>query len=708
MAAADDASIDLRIVNEFAVSMLAQHTLPDLLWSMAAQIGRVLEFEDCVIYLVAGDVLVQSAAYGVKNPVQREIHAPIEIPIGEGIVGRAASTQQTQYVADVRNDPDYISDQFVGRSELAVPIRYAGQALGVIDAESSKLDGFSEQDRIRVQWLANVAASRIAGAIADQERRQAQHDLKLANEHLERRVARRTRELSDAVQRLESEVRYREGLETELAARKRYLDITLRSIADALIAVDLDGRIEFVSDAAPEIFGYAHEAMLGQDFAGLLGGRSPRDGRSSIIDAAGRKRTVSVASAEIRDSDGQERGRVFVIRDTSAEDSLLSEAMRTQQLESLGLLAGGIAHDFNNLLLAIEGNLSIAQEDAPEEIELQNSLGAAQAACQRARELPQLLLTLAKGGAPILTEDCSLAELVRECVDLSLIGSDLDTEIRIPAELPQLEIDRKQVALALNQLLLNARQAMPSGGTIHVSARSLPQETEQSGWFIELSIRDEGRGIPEDARSRIFEPYFTTRSEGRGLGLTIAHRIAARHGGSLDLRHAKVGAEFVLRLPCHPAAAPGVGPSVMSPAPRPARILVLDDEQPIRMMLGRMLERLGYQATLAECGNQAVELVRDAERLGRPFDLGLLDLTLPGGLGGKQVLDQLRQWGIQLPALVMSGYSSDAAVADPIGHGFLAALQKPFHLSDIRRLLSQALSGAFDQEARRRRQERSG
>ncbi len=717
----DRAEADLRTVNAFAISLLQQNTLEDLLWSMTESIGRLLGFEDCVIYLLEGDRLVQAAAYGALAPESREIVNPILLRLGEGIAGNVARTGEAEIVRDTREDKRYVADDFGGLSELTVPILFEGRVLGVIDTERSWVDGFNEADRDVLQSIANIASSRIASALAARERRKAEAALKRAHDELERRVGERTAELRRAVEELEQENAERRKVEEALAREKERLAVILRSIGEGIIAADRGGRILFLSDAAESLVGWPREEALGQPLRDVFqiwrdgkervrddpmtrvlsaaAGISEPASRRVLVRRDGSERLITGTGAPIlSEEEGTVIGVVLVLRDVTHEQRVEEEAMKAQKLESLGILAGGIAHDFNNLLTTILGNVNLAQRYVPDEGLEAEVLAEAHEACLRARDLTKQLLTFASGGAPVKRTG-SIVDLLRDSVRFALRGSNVRCEFSIADDLHPVDMDAGQINTVLNNLVINADQAMPEGGLIQVSARNQvldPDATGGGGSAVLISIEDHGGGIPAEYLEKIFDPYFTTKGkDGTGLGLSTAYSIVREHGGTLTVdSEPGVGATFHLRLPASEKAIP-LPPPIPLLIPSAAgggRILLMDDEETVLASVTQMLQLLGYQVTVARDGEEAVRLFTEAHQASDPFKAVVLDLTIPGGMGGKEVIPHLQAVDPDVRAVVASGYCNDPVMADYLSYGFRGIIEKPFNIRELGQVVAEAVA----------------
>ncbi|MEC7584727.1 MAG: ATP-binding protein, partial [Planctomycetota bacterium] len=368
---------------------------------------------------------------------------------------------------------------------------------------------------------------------------------------------------------------------------------------------------------------------------------------------------------------------------------------RSRQLQSLGVLAGGIAHDFNNLLTVMTGSFSLLTEnhDVPEEQQAICQDGLA--ATARAKALTQQLLTFSRGGAPLLRPG-SIGDIINESARFIMRGSDIRCVIDLPDDLWQVEMDPDQISQVISNLLLNAKQASAKGSTITIRGRN--RETVNHGRIeprsVEIEICDQGRGIPQDRIPSIFDPYFSTKEGGSGLGLATSSSIVKRHGGQL-MAQSTEGHGTTMRF-FIPATSAQVTDAATRPAREPAnesfRVLVMDDEAQVRTVLGRMLEHLGHQPTFARDGEEALEVYAQALGEGRPIEVVLMDLTVPGGMGGQETIARLRHLDPRARAIVVSGYSNDPVLANHQDHGFCARLAKPVSIKD----LAQALSRAAD------------
>jgi PAS domain S-box-containing protein len=387
-------------------------------------------------------------------------------------------------------------------------------------------------------------------------------------------------------------------------------------------------------------------------------------------------------------------------RDTTERKRNEEERLTTSKLESLGTLAGGIAHDLNNILTVISGNIGLAQVEAsPDAGSLLLYLSKADQAAQHAAHLSSQLLTFSKGGAP-LKRVVSISGVLSHAAEFSLYGSNLRADIAIPVDLWKSEVDPGQIEQVVNALLLNAREAMPHGGTVRIAAHNVLLEEKAgtplpAGRYIKVMIADRGEGIPKDLATKIFDPYFTNKPTGSGLGLSISYSIVKKHGGILQLENSsREGSTFSFYLPATERDATPLEPPVSERAFNfnHQKVLVMDDEAAIRDLTSQLLGTLGYEVTVVPDGLEAVKVYERAMRKGENFQAVILDATIRGGMGGLATIERLRKVDANVNAIVCSGYSDEAALSQFLAYGFRSALPKPF----TRRELADALQRAFE------------
>jgi nitrogen-specific signal transduction histidine kinase/CheY-like chemotaxis protein len=377
---------------------------------------------------------------------------------------------------------------------------------------------------------------------------------------------------------------------------------------------------------------------------------------------------------------------------------LEAQLIQAQKMEAIGTLAGGIAHDFNNLLGGVFGYIDMARESAEsgDMAGARQCLALAMGAFERTKALTNQLLTFSKGGAPV-KRTVDLAPLLRETATFALAGANVEADFRIAADLWHCDVDAFQISQVIDNLIINARQAMPGGGSIVIEGQNLPPGAPlpaalKPGLYVRISVRDQGTGIAPEHLPRIFEPFFTTKQKGSGLGLATSYSIVARHGGHI-LAQSELGkgTTMTVFLPASASARVQSRPAASTTHQGHGRVLLMDDEPHIRDVTSRMLTSMGYQVTAAADGKQAEELFSTAWRQGQGFDLVMLDLTVPGGLGGKELVARLRALAPQTKIIATSGYSEDPVMADPRAFGFSGKIAKPYTRAELALVLQSVM-----------------
>lgn len=514
------------------------------------------------------------------------------------------------------------------------------------------------------------------------------------------------------------DVTTRKLAERALAEEKERLAVTLRSIGEGVITTDMEGRIVLMNKAAEELIGWTQEEARKRPLKDVFviidkktrklyedplrkvlrsrgaGGLT----RTMLIDRNGKEHIISDTGAHIRDRSNRIMGTVLVFRDITDKIRIEEEMIKSNKIESIGVLAGGIAHDFNNILTTILGNSSLAVmyiKNGNKEKVLDRLLDIEKASLQ-ARDLTQQLLTFARGGEPVV-KTVSIAGLLKDTVGFILSGSNVCCEFLIPDNLWNIEVDEGQISQVINNLVINAKQAMPEGGMLKIKAHNVseisdPRPPLKSGRYIKISIEDTGLGIPEENLSRIFDPYFTTKPKGTGLGLATAYSIIKKHNGYIDVKSKPgEGTNFSIYLPGSNNKLLE-NKKVQSSETHDGNILIMDDEKAVREVVGMMLNHLGYNVSYAGGGSEALELYIKAMESGWTFDAVIMDLTIPGGMGGRDAVKKFLEIDPDVKAIVSSGYSNDTVMADYKEYGFKAIIAKPYSIEELSRVLHNVIS----------------
>ncbi len=502
----------------------------------------------------------------------------------------------------------------------------------------------------------------------------------------------------------------RKRSEQLVASEREQLAVTLRSIGDGVITTDIRSNVVLINRVAERLTGWTQADAAGKSILDVFRVVDERTGEPRVcpvervletrtvcemegavlVARDGSNRIITDSVAPILDKNNIIVGTVLVFRDITERKRLEERIVKTERIESLGVLAGGIAHDFNNLLNAIIGNIDIGRRFSVPDSEVHKSLMRAAKASEKAKELTQQLLTFSKGGAPV-KKLAAISDLIRDTADFGTRGSNVTCEFLLPADLWVAEIDQGQISQVVNNLVINAVQAMPQGGVIRISASNVtlgPGEREglNEGCYIKIAVQDHGPGIPRVYRGRIFEPYFTTKASGTGLGLATTYSIVKKHDGAMEVESIEgQGTTFFIYLP---ASRDEVRQSPV-PAIRPAegavsaRVLLMDDDPFVRETAAVLLDLLGYRVDFANHGNQAIEMYRKAQQNGGPYDVVIMDLTIRGGKGGRETIKTLLEIDPAAKAIVSSGYSNDAVMANYRQNGFTGIIVKPYTMDEL-------------------------
>ena len=546
---------------------------------------------------------------------------------------------------------------------------------------------------------------------SETERRRAEEEQRKHCGHLEESVKERAAELTEANAKLRRVMK-------SLAEERNLLRTVIDNVPDQIYVKDTESRFTMGNLALMRLVGATEpEELIGKtdfDFFSpevsaqyrnyekeiMRSGQPVINKEECDIDRSGNRGWVLTTKVPLRDSEGEIIGLVGINRDITERRRMEKELLNIQKLESIGTLAGGIAHDFNNILTVILGNISLAEMYTDPD-KISERLAEAQKASMQARDLTQQLLTFSRGGAPI-KKMTSVAELLKDLAAFALRGSNVRCEFSIPDDLWPVEVDEGQMNQAISNIVIKADQVMPDGGIIKVRAENETVGAEDalplhSGAYVKISVEDQGGGIPEADLQRIFDPYFTKDQGGSGLELATSYSIITRHDGYITAEsQVGVGTTFHIYLPAYPERVLVEEEPVKEEEKLitgKGRILVMDDMDFIRELATEMLGNLGYKVTTAIDGAEAIELYKKAKESGQPFDAVIMDLTIPGGMGGKVAIQKLIEIDPEVKAIVSSGYSNDPVMAHFEEYGFKGVITKPYRINELGEILQKVIIG---------------
>jgi PAS domain S-box-containing protein len=502
----------------------------------------------------------------------------------------------------------------------------------------------------------------------------------------------------------------RKHIEEKLETSEKKLRELIETINDWIWTVDSQGTYTYVSPRVKDLLGYTPEEVLGktpfdlmpaeeaekignffsekvsrkESFEHLENINVHKDGRHVVLETSG---------TPVLDHDGTLLGYRGVDRDITERKKLEEERQKVQKLESTGLLAGGIAHDFNNILTAILGNISMAKIFAESNEEVLKSLIQAEKASMRAQGLSQQLLTFSKGGEPI-KKPTRIIELIKDSASFSLTGSNVTCNLFIADNLWPVNIDEGQISQVIQNVVKNADQVMPDGGTVIIEAENKTISGNdplllKEGKYVWITIKDQGGGIPEKFIGKIFDPYFSTKQEGSGLGLAASFSIIIKHNGHISAESEPgEGTTFHIYLPASEKVPPVKKRAKEKSLQGGEKILIMDDDLAVLKIATQMLNMMGFITETTTNGQEAVALYKKAQKDGRPFGAVLLDLTIPGGMGGKKTVKQLVHIDPEVKAIASSGYANDPIMSDYKSFGFSSAVSKPYDIEKLGEALS--------------------
>jgi two-component system, cell cycle sensor histidine kinase and response regulator CckA len=504
----------------------------------------------------------------------------------------------------------------------------------------------------------------------------------------------------------------RKETEETVREQRNLLKTIFREMPGLHSLKDRNFSYQYVNPAFHRFLGRKKDAILGQTDFALLPRQKARKYRQEDLEVVESglplvreedvstplfgKKWLQINKIPVKDKEGEVVGIISSIIDITERKKMENELLKIEKLQSIGVLAGGIAHDFNNLLTGILGNIELAKMYTDAESKAHHRLVQAEKASLAAKNLTRQLLTFSHGGAPV-TRTASVVELVRESTEFILRGARVQPFFDLPDDLWLAEIDSGQISQVIQNLVKNGEQAMPEGGSLVIRVRNVKVTKQKKlplkgGCYLEFSVRDEGQGIPERNLGRIFDPYFTTKPRGSGLGLAICYSIIKQHQGYLEAESQPgAGAVFRFYLPASSRKVEGESRQQEVSLAGQGRILVMDDNENVKEIAGEMLRHIGYQVDFAADGLEAIKAWIKARRLGNPFAVVLMDLTVRGGMGGREAASKLLELDPDARMVATSGYSTDPVITDYRKYGFSGAVHKPFRMQELSTVLQAAL-----------------
>jgi PAS domain S-box-containing protein len=521
-------------------------------------------------------------------------------------------------------------------------------------------------------------------------------------------------DLSLALYKMDLENREQQALRALQTSEQKYRQI-VETANEGIWVLNRDLNTTFINRQMASLMGCTPEEMVGKPVTGYLFPEDladheeklaqRRQGQCGLYERRfrtrdGREVWTLVSGTPLFDEDRSFQGTLAMFMDITERKRAEAERLKIDKLEALGLLAGGIAHDLNNVLMGILGNINLASGGGSI-AEIETRLGAAEAACGQAQTLAQHLLTFAKGGTALRTPQ-NLRTIVHEAGKLAVCGSESRIEFSFPEDLWEVKVDRGQTHQVFSNLFINAIQAMPCGGRIKVLGKNVELAEAAApglapGKYVAVAVADEGQGIDPQNLQRIFDPYFTTKNLGTGLGLATAYAIVGQHGGliTVDSEPGR-GTCFNLFMPAWEGLVQEDKAVEAKPLAGHGRILVVDDDALVREVVSKMLVKLGYDPVLAQDGREALALYTQAQDAGHPFAAVILDLTIPGGMGGVEAAEHLLARDPQARTVVSSGYADHPIMVNYRHYGLRGAIAKPYKMAELSKVLHQVTQTRAD------------
>ncbi len=493
---------------------------------------------------------------------------------------------------------------------------------------------------------------------------------------------------------------------------ERFMEVVEGS-SDIIYVIDLNGIIISTNKQGYHLLNYQQSEIIGKSIKDLCthktwnklirGFEVVRHEGSvflddvNIIRKTGKKLVFTTHAVAMYDEKREFHGVRVTFRDITEHEKMREELRKIEKLESTGIMAGGIAHDFNNILMAISGNISLARVSAGSNKELTEILIETQKACNHAKNLTNQLLTFSKGGQPIKQVQY-IKNILKDSTSFAIRGLSVNSKFNLADDLWPVEVDEGQLIQVIHNLVINAQQAMPFGGTVEITAENVPAVEKrisnlEDRNYVSICVKDEGSGIPKEILEKVFDPYYTTKEEGSGLGLTTTFSIINNHGGYIDVKTEKrVGTEFYIYLPASDERALVKEKKDVVKIVGTGYILFMDDDENVRNSVQKMLKYIGYDVEVAKNGDEAIDLYSKQMNTDRPFSAVIMDLTIRGGKGGKETIKDLRKKDPEVKAIVSSGYFNDPIMANYESYGFVGVMPKPYEIEALSEILNSIIN----------------
>lgn len=503
----------------------------------------------------------------------------------------------------------------------------------------------------------------------------------------------------------------------EIQKSEENLLVTIRSINDGIITTDENGKVLLMNKVAEFLTGYLAKDSIGKPIEKIFTLKnekteedfkfekiSVKNGKVQFFNnlilqnKIGNNRIISGSASPTSSLRNENSGSVIVFYDVTAKRKLQDELLRLDKSESINVLAGGIAHDFNNLLTAINGNISLAKMLAnPTDEKIMKRLEIAQKTTLKAVALTKQLMSFAKTGSST-KKSSSIVELIEESAHFDLRGSGVKCEVTSSKNLWKVEVDQGQIGQVIDNLIINAKQAIPANGTIWISCEN-EEVNEQNplllpnGNYVKITFKDDGTGIPKENLNKIFDPYFTTKKNGNGLGLASCFSIIKSHNGHITVdSEIGIGTTFTIYLPALEPKFETSEPTLKKLKPNRRNILVMDDDEAILEVAEGVLNHLGFNPLITRNGEETIEIYKESMKFNSPIDLVIMDLTIHGGLGAEETIQKLKAIDPNIKAIISSGYQDKPALLKPEEFGFCGSINKPFTVQELNDALHKALN----------------